>query len=169
MTFGGGLAGAILFAFGLLCIIYFGLPLYTGTAGFIDLKDWRDWVWLLTIFGSNVVGCLIGNFLCYKPEYVDSANVIMEARVDAGWFMCLFRAVGCGLIMTLIVHSARDKNYLPLLFGIPIFILLGFYHSIADASYLLYSFDSRYFLVYGMTVLGNFIGCNLPRLLKYDE
>ena len=31
----GGVAGAVLFAFGLTTVVYYGLKLYTGTAGFI--------------------------------------------------------------------------------------------------------------------------------------
>ena len=37
----GGVAGAVLFAFGLTTVVYYGLKLYTGTAGFIRRKgDW---------------------------------------------------------------------------------------------------------------------------------
>ena len=31
----GGVAGAVLFAFGLTTVVYYGMKLYTGTAGFI--------------------------------------------------------------------------------------------------------------------------------------
>ena len=34
----GGIIGAIMFAFGLLSVVHFKLPLYTGTAGFITLN-----------------------------------------------------------------------------------------------------------------------------------
>ena len=37
----GGVAGAVLFAFGLTTVVYYGLKLYTGTAGFIRRQgDW---------------------------------------------------------------------------------------------------------------------------------
>ena len=35
----GGVAGAVLFAFGLTTVVYYGLKLYTGTAGFPSLKS----------------------------------------------------------------------------------------------------------------------------------
>ena len=72
--------------------------------------------------------------------------------------------------MTLIVQGGRDKNLLLILFGIPIFILLGFYHSIADAFYMMVTpmnLRNEYFITYWIIVLGNFIGCNIPRLFKY--
>ena len=34
----GGVIGACMFAFGLLTVVHFKLPLYTGTAGFIKLN-----------------------------------------------------------------------------------------------------------------------------------
>ena len=74
--------------------------------------------------------------------------------------------------MTLIVQGGRDKNWLLILFGIPLFILLGFYHSIADAFYASISSietNKQYVLYYIIIVLGNFIGCNIPRLLKYKN
>ena len=37
----GGVAGAVLFAFGLLAVVYYKLKLYTGTAGFI--RSHGDW------------------------------------------------------------------------------------------------------------------------------
>ena len=38
----GGVAGAVLFSFGLLAVLHYKLKLYTGTAGFIRAKgDWN--------------------------------------------------------------------------------------------------------------------------------
>ena len=59
-----------------------------------------------------------------------------------------------------------------ILFGIPLFILLGFYHSIADAFYMMVvpgELRTLFFGRYWTIVLGNFIGCNIPRLLKYNQ
>ena len=63
------------------------------------------------------------------------------------------------------------NNWLPLLFGVPAFIICGFPHCVADSYY--YASCGRDFLAaYGWsliaaylpTVAGNFIGCNLYRL-----
>ena len=48
----GGVAGAVLFAFGLTTVVYYGLKLYTGTAGFIRLKG--DWVMLGLVLLGNI-------------------------------------------------------------------------------------------------------------------
>ena len=72
--------------------------------------------------------------------------------------------------MTTAVQFARESKFLPLLFGVPAFIMCGFYHSIADAFYYAarLSFDNielwmDVFISWIVTVLGNFIGCNLYR------
>ena len=100
---------------------------------------------------------------------IDGTNII-EGRIAEGYINSLLMAIGCGLIMTLIVKGGRDKNLLLILFGIPLFILLGFYHSIADAFYFAVSdMNFQYLVNYILIVIGNFIGCNVPRLLKYNE
>ena len=57
---------------------------------------------------------------------------------------------------------------LPLILGVPVFILCGFAHSIADAFYFLVSpadqvLQPAVLVVYLSEVLGNFVGCNLYR------
>ena len=74
--------------------------------------------------------------------------------------------------MTTAVTFAREKNYLPLLFGVPLFIICGFTHCVADAFYYLcvpVSFLKEHAVevlgVYACIVLGNFAGCNLYRFI----
>jgi formate/nitrite transporter FocA (FNT family) len=70
--------------------------------------------------------------------------------------------------MTTAVEFARKGKMLPLIFGVPVFILCGFAHSIADAFYFLVSpftqlWQTESLIVYIAEVLGNFVGCNLYR------
>ena len=128
----GGIIGAVMFAFGLLTVVHFKLPLYTGTAGFIMLNKSKEYAKMLIILLGNILGCFLLTLLAIQG--IDGSAVIMS-RINAGYLQCFLSAIGCGLIMTLIVQGGRDKNQLLILFGIPLFILLGFYHSIADAFY----------------------------------
>lgn len=164
----GGIVGAVMFAFGLLTVVHFALPLYTGTAGFINLRVFREYWVMIVILLGNILGCYLLSLL--NIQGIDGSQVI-QARIDAGYLQCLYNAIGCGLIMTLIVQGGRENNLLLILFGIPLFILLGFYHSIADAFYMMVcpeTLRNDYISsVYGIIVLGNFIGCNIPRLFKY--
>ena len=165
----GGVIGACMFAFGLLTIVHFKLPLYTGTAGFIRLDKFKEYKKMFIILFGNIIGCILLSYVNIKG--IDGTAII-QSRIDTSYLQCLFNAIGCGLIMTLIVKGGRDKNLLLILFGIPLFILLGFYHSIADAFYIMVSpieLRNLFFGRYWTIVLGNFIGCNIPRLLKYEN
>jgi formate/nitrite transporter FocA (FNT family) len=78
--------------------------------------------------------------------------------------------------MTTAVKFARQGQWLPLLFGVPLFIICGFPHSIADAFYylavpgaFLAANAGKVLLVYVMIVLGNFVGCNLTRFILWEK
>jgi formate/nitrite transporter FocA (FNT family) len=164
----GGLAGAVLFAFGLITVVYYGLKLYTGTAGFIRRKG--DWTMLTVVLLGNIIGCLLMAWLISyaQPDCVEPAAKILAGRLAKGPLACFLLAIGCGFIMTTAVEFARKGKMLPLLLGVPVFILCGFAHSIADAFYFLVSpnevlMSCEVLTIYICEVLGNFVGCNLYR------
>lgn len=168
----GGIIGAVLFAFGLLSVVHYKLKLYTGTAGFFDYKS-KEWLSLGIIILGNIVGCLLVGLLIKQttPDSVSVAETILQKRLDSGWFNCMLLAIGCGFIMTTAVQFGREGKYLPLLFGVPLFIMCGFAHSIADAFYFLSNpFSSLasidVLIVYLSEIVGNFIGCNLYRVIR---
>ena len=163
----GGVAGAVLFAFGLTTVVYYGLKLYTGTAGFIRMKG--DWTMLGLVLLGNIIGCLLSAWLIAyaQPDCIEPASKILAGRLAKGPFACFLLAIGCGFIMTTAVTFGRDGKYLPLLFGVPLFIVCGFRHSIADAFYYsaagLWSYDLLW--TWLVIVAGNFVGCNLYRVV----
>lgn len=164
----GGVAGAVLFAFGLTTVVYYGLKLYTGTAGFIRRQG--DWGMLLVVLLGNIVGCLLTAWLIgyAQPDCIEPAAKILAGRLAKGPLACFLLAIGCGFIMTTAVEFARKGKMLPLLLGVPVFILCGFAHSIADAFYFLVApadvlLQPAVLGVYVSEVLGNFVGCNLYR------
>lgn len=174
---GGGIPGAVLFTFGLITVVHYKYALYTGTAGFISSFD--DLLILFWwIFCGNYIGCLItAEISSYAiPELVEKSNHIIEARSQVNMWQALIRGSFCGFLMTTAVKFARENKWLPLIFAVPVFILAGFYHSIADAFYLSCSNYSigdditpQVYKNYWMTVLGNFIGCNLYRIKFLDK
>ena len=164
----GGVAGAVLFAFGLTTVVYYGLKLYTGTAGFIRRQG--DWSMLIMVLIGNIIGCLLTAWLIAyaQPDCIEPASKILAGRLTKGPLACFLLAIGCGFIMTTAVEFARKGKMLPLVFGVPVFILCGFAHSIADAFYFLVSpaeqlLQTEVLTVYLSEVLGNFVGCNLYR------
>ena len=167
----GGIVGAVTFAFGLLAVVHYRLKLYTGTAGFFAKGELLQ---LCTILAMNIVGCLLVALMARMSPMPlhDAAQHILEGRLNAGIVQSGVLAIGCGFIMTTAVKWGREGKFLPLLFGVPLFIICGFPHCVADAFYYLCvpveyltANAGQVLLLYASIVLGNFIGCNLYRLL----
>ena len=131
----GGLPGAVLFAFGLLCVVMCGAQLYTGKSGFLPYREFPKLILMLT---ANAIGCLIAAYIAqYVASDAVSSNLatILSSRQSASWHSLAVTSSGTGMIMTLAVYGARKQHYLPLLFGVPVFILCGLPHCVADAFY----------------------------------
>ncbi|MCH5174819.1 MAG: formate/nitrite transporter family protein [Prevotellaceae bacterium] len=169
------IVGAVLFAFGLLTVIGYKLKLYTGTAGFVKKDEVGT---LLLILISNIVGCFVVAMIarCSPMPVQETALGILEARLSIGALCGGVLAVGCGLIMTTAVNFARKGNNYPLLFGVPLFIMCGFPHCVADAFYYLTVPTSFWVENWGeiltfylSIVIGNFVGCNLYRLVVGEK
>lgn len=176
----GGIVGAILFTFGLISIISYKYGLFTGTAGFIgpewNIKKNIKFKNVLVILLMNIIGCFIVGYLVNlaNNDIYDSLNTLVESRLVKDWYQVLILAIGCGYIMTTVVEHAKfQSNWKPLIYGIPLFIMCGMYHCIADAFYFStyiihnnFCVDNNLFLVYLYEVIGNFIGCNIYRIAE---
>jgi formate/nitrite transporter FocA (FNT family) len=169
----GSLFGSILFALGLLAIVGYKLKLFTGTAGFIKRDDVGT---LAIILIGNIIGCFLMGLITRVSPMSDAIQVaatnILNTRISTGVFGCGILAIGCGILMTTAVTFARQKNFIPLLLSVPLFIVCGFPHCVADAFY--YLTIPNYWTVeligiYLSTVLGNAIGCNLYRIILTKE
>lgn len=167
----GSLVGAVLFSLGLLAVVGYKLKLYTGTAGFIEKNQVGE---LFLILLGNIIGCLCLALLArVSPMDIQgAAQNILELRLRTGALRCGLLGIGCGFLMTTAVTFARQEKYLPLLFGVPLFIVCGFTHCVADAFYYLcvpVAFMKAHALqvlgVYACIVIGNLIGCNLYRIV----
>lgn len=165
----GGLGGAVLFAFGLMSVTLSKSLLFTGKAGYLPLRESLQLVPMVLL---NAVGCLLMAGIAYSTVK-DNANAlatlnnIMAAREASMWYVGV-TSIGTGVIVTLAVQGVRKGTYLPLLYGVPVFIMCGLPHSIADAFYycmalLTGSFAPWMLLAWVLSVIGNYIGCNLPR------
>lgn len=165
--------GAVLFAFGLAAVVHYSLKLYTGTAGFIRKGELGS---LLLILLGNILGCLLVSLMvrCSPFSLQETAQQILQSRLSSGPLRAGILSIGCGFIMTTAVTFARQDKYLPLIFGVPLFITCGFPHCVADAFYYLcvpldfwYSNLADILILYASIVVGNFVGCNLYRAITF--
>jgi formate/nitrite transporter FocA (FNT family) len=171
----GPLFGSILFCFGLMTVVAYKLALYTGTAGFIKKNEIGR---LFIILGGNIIGCFImGMISRVSPlDIQEAAQNVLSLRIDRGPLRCGLLGIPCGFMMTTAVTFARRQHYIPLLLAVPLFIVCGFTHCIADAFYYScvpfeYIKDHAFqiMMVYVSIVLGNLIGCNLYRIVLPDH
>lgn len=159
----GGVVGALMFSFGLILVVKNDYILFTGKAGF--MVDYR---FLLKTLLFNIIGCALLGFLGKTGDM----NSVAVARLQTPVLKTFALAIGCGFIMTNAVYYAKRGEWLPLLFGVPVFIFCGFPHCVADVAYYV-SLPSWYFwrnvwkisATYVATVLGNGIGCKIPTFI----
>lgn len=168
--------GMFLFAFGLAAVVNYKVKLFTGTAGF--LQRFSDiWMLLICLIG-NIIGCyLVSRIAIVSPnDLTTAAETLLTKRLTLGWLNAGIMAIGCGILMSASVHFARKSenfgHWVPLVFAVPLFILCGFPHCIADAFYYLCcspeyltAHANSVLALYGSIVLGNFIGCNVYHIL----
>ena len=158
------IAGAVLFSVALLSICFAGYSLYTGKIGFIPEKHDKEAVSVLL---TGLLGNTLGTILCgllirYAFQAsAETAETICTAKLAQTFFGTLIRGTFCGILMYTAVKIYRDnKSPLGVLFCIPVFILSGFEHSVADIFYFAASgiVSVKAFGFILTVILGNSIG-----------
>ena len=164
--------GAVLFAVALLCICYLGYYLFTGKIGYLLEDSSRQNLKTLGMgLACNLITTLLlGLLIRYAmPRLGDSAYTICEAKLEQSFISTLVRAAFCGVLMYLAVQIFREKNTpLGIIYCIPVFILSGFEHSIADMFYAWTALTGggRTVVMLAVVVLGNTVGGLLVPVLK---
>ncbi len=156
--------GACLFAIRLFTVIHFGFNLYTGKVGYVLQNDKIYLVEVAVGLVGNLVGCLI---IGYAFQF-DGAVTMCEAKINGldlsdpySIFNNLMKGVICGMLMFIAVDFYKTKgSFLATFVAVPVFIMAGFEHSIADMYYftsaMMWNADAVIFTL--IIVLGNAIG-----------
>lgn len=113
----GGIAGAVFFACGLVTIITFRLPLFTGI-----VAEYPSWIMLFILLG-NAIGGVLGHFMW---------NIEMPI-CNLSYLDILLGSCGTGILM---VAAYKSKDIFVAILGVCVFILCGFPHCIAELGYL---------------------------------
>ncbi len=165
--------GALLFCIALLAICWFGFNLYTGKVGFLALDHGKKALCTATIgLLGNFLGTLLMGFLIFRalPVLREAALSACEKRLTQLPLQSFLRGCFCGVLMYIAVWTFREKKTIVgILFCIPVFVLSGFEHSIADMYYfslagILLRGESLLFLL--LVLLGNSLGGMFIPLLQ---
>ena len=164
--------GAILFSIGLFTVFTFGLDLYTGKVGYMfDDKPWTYGIDLLIMLVGNFIGTLF-IAICMPMGYQFIPGFI-DARLDmlVSPITVVLKGIFCGMLMFIAADVYKKKqSYLGAFICVPVFILAGSEHSIADMYYFCaswtFSFEAFAFIL--LVALGNAIGgVIIPVCQKY--
>ena len=153
-----------MFSVALLCICFKGFSLYTGRIGFLPWNFSKESLsdLLLGLLGNVLSTAAFGLALSYAvPALYAAAAPICEAKLTQPWWSALLRAFMCGVLMYLAVSVYKqNKSTLGIFFCIPVFILSGFEHSIANMFYFaaarIASWHSFGYIM--LVILGNSLG-----------
>ena len=163
--------GAVMFAVALLCICYKGYSLFTGKVGYLaESCKKQDISIVLTALLGNLIGTfLFGLMVSYAlPNLQEKAFAICSAKLTQTVPVAFIRAIFCGMLMYLAVCLYKEhKTIAGIVFCVPVFILAGFEHSIADMGYFAISgiMSLEAFLFIWVVILGNSLGGVLLPLL----
>lgn len=139
--------GATLFTLGLFAVCVFGLNLFTGKIGYVIST--RNDPNIIFIWLGNLVGTVATAILCRiaRPELAEVGKELCDKKLDIAPLSAVILGFFCGIIMYIAVDNYKHNpdgfgRYLGMLLGVPLFILAGFEHSIADMFYITFGIDS---------------------------
>ena len=148
--------GAILFCIGLITILLFNFNLYTGKVCYIPNNKPSYILQVLLILFGNILGCIImGVLFPITPISICATKLSYDLQT------VLIKSIMCGLLIYIAVDSYKvHKTLLPTLFCIPVFILSGYIHVIADTFYFVsaQAFNTNTIIYILVAAIGNAFG-----------
>ena len=160
---GGGIPGAVLFSAGLWFVVNFDAELFTGRVTREDYDPLQKGIMLvMNVTGAGACGLLASHFL---PEIREGAVKIVEAYRDP--LKVLWQSVMCGICMYLATTppKAKDISRLPfVIYGVALFILSAYAHSIALAGYAAIARTVAWWVI-PLAAVGNGLGSYLMKFL----
>ena len=163
------IVGSVLFSIGLFIILTKELNLFTGKVGYLfenGLEYAKEVV--ITLFG-NFIGTFVFAYVLRFTRIISKVGIeaekICNIKLLDSYVSIFILSFCCGILMYLAVNgykTAKDvfSKYAGVFLAIPVFILCGFEHCIANMFYFtlanMWSLNTVCFLV--IMILGNSIG-----------
>ena len=112
----------------------------------------------------------VGRVLSCNHKAVELASALIVAKIDNNIVTTLISSVMCGVLIFLAVdYYKKFSSIIGIVFAIPIFVLCGFDHAVADAFYVgVASEINEIPVLFLLTVaVGNIAGSTLMMFLLY--
>jgi len=160
------IVGAIFFALGLYTICMFKLYLFTGKIGYALDKQIsiEEYCYILfgNFIGTTFVASCISCTRLFNTLYSKASNIVSIKQNDTCLSLFIL-GIFCGMIMYICVEGFKTTNNpLVIFIGIPVFILCGFEHCVADMFYIsfsgFYNYTPEMIIKLLFIILGNGIG-----------
>ena len=160
---GGGIPGAVLFSAGLWFVVNFDAELFTGRVTQERYNPLQKAIMLvMNVIGAGACGLLASVFL---PEIRESAQALAAAYADP--LKVCWQSVMCGICMYLATTQPKNKDIsrLPfVVYGVALFILSSYAHSIALAGYAAIARGIAWWVI-PLAAVGNGAGSYLMKFL----
>ena len=171
LSCGNRYVGSILFSLGVLNVMFFKLPLFTGVAGnagvrVIDLIS----IWLDNFIGVLIVVALINNTRLSPLQ--EQALIMVQQKENDTYISLFILSIFCGMLMFMATQTARADNNIVdktirTIFCIAVFVLIGFEHCVADMFYFAFAQATLSDLARLIIIsIGNGIGANIIPIVE---
>jgi formate/nitrite transporter FocA (FNT family) len=166
---GNAIVGAFFFSTGLFLVLTRKYNLFTGKIGYLfdNKKEYiieMVLVWLGNLVGTQILSIFV-RFTHLYEKIKPSVEAIILSKTGQGYLSAFLLAVLCGIIIYLSVENYKQNSheigkYLGILLLIPLFIICGFEHCVADMFYFFLIPDNVLIKVVYLTVItfGNAVG-----------
>lgn len=165
---GNKYVGAVLFAFGLIAVCRYSMSLFTGMAGYIVKKNALEFAVVTAVncvfaFGFGVLGS-------FNPAVKEKAAEVCTGKLSNNLLWLFVSAIFCGILIYLGVDIFKKHGtYIGIIFSIPVFVLCGFDHTVADLFYYgaAGNYNAADLLVLPVLIAGNIVGSSIIRGLIF--
>lgn len=169
--------GAVLFTVGLFTICVFGLHLFTGKVCYVFDRDVGYAIDLIFVWLGNLAGTFLAAWAMgltrIGPALAQRAGELCQVKLADSPVSLFVLAIFCNVMIYIAVegfHAAPHDlgRYLALFLGVPVFILCGFEHCVADMYYFsaAHAWSGKTFVCLLVMTAGNAVGGVLFPLLR---
>lgn len=167
--------GAIFFCVGLFVILNFNFNLYTGKLCYVFNNNISYSFKVFLTFIGNFIGTNLSGLLLRQTRLENAmlkCEDLVQTKLNDNLLSLFILAIFCNILIYVAVEGFKSENaltkYLSLFFGVSVFVVCGFEHSVADMFYFAFAknYSPKAFLIIFIVALGNFVGGTLIELLK---